>query len=310
MKTIQRGTIVAVNTSDRKGMRKKPVAEATVVPGGIEGDAHASPDWHRQVSLLAYESIAKMQAMGLTVDAGDFAENITTEGVDLVSLPLGSTIKLGQEVVGEVTQIGKECHNRCAIYYQAGDCVMPKEGIFIRVIAGGRIKPGDEVVAEHADTFTATVLTLSDKGSRGERVDEGGPIIKEMLAGAGGLVRHYEIIPDEKDQIVEALKKYASQSDLIVTTGGTGLAPRDVAPEATLEVIEHRVPGIPEAMRSAGMAKTDRAMLSRAEAGIRGTCLIVNLPGSPKAVREGLECILPVLPHAIAKIKGDPADCA
>ena len=139
-------SVVSINISDKKGVRKKPVDEAVILTGyGIEGDAHASAEWHRQVSLLAIESIRKMQDMGLDVHPGDFAENITTEGVDLVSLPLGTRISVGEEVVGEVSQIGKECHTRCAIYYQAGDCVMPKEGIFIKVIKGGRIRKGDKV---------------------------------------------------------------------------------------------------------------------------------------------------------------------
>ncbi|NMA68722.1 MAG: MOSC domain-containing protein [Desulfitobacterium sp.] len=139
------GKIVAVCTSEKKGMRKKNVNEANLKANfGIEGDAHGG-DWHRQVSLLALESIEKMQEMGLDVGPGDFAENLTTEGIDLISLPLGTKIKIGEKGLGEVTQIGKECHTRCAIYYQAGDCVMPKEGIFIRVLEGGPIKVGDTV---------------------------------------------------------------------------------------------------------------------------------------------------------------------
>lgn len=137
--------IVAVCTSEKKGMRKKNVGEANLKANfGIEGDAHGG-DWHRQVSLLALESIKKMQDMGLDVGPGDFAENLTTEGIDLVSLPLGTKLKIGESSLGEVTQIGKECHTRCAIYYQAGDCVMPKEGIFIRVLEGGSIRVGDSV---------------------------------------------------------------------------------------------------------------------------------------------------------------------
>lgn len=142
--------VVAVCTSPKKGMRKKNVGQAMLIKEhGLEGDAHTGT-WHRQVSLLALESIDKMRAMGLDVNPGDFAENITTRGIDLVSLPVGTKIKLGSEVLGEVTQIGKECHQRCAIYYQAGDCVMPKEGIFIRVLEGGPVKQGDsvEVVGE------------------------------------------------------------------------------------------------------------------------------------------------------------------
>lgn len=140
------GKVVSINISDKKGVRKRPVEEAVIKENyGIEGDAHASSTWHRQVSLLAIESIKKMQAMGLDVKPGDFAENITTEGIDLLSLPLGTRIRIGKEVIGEVSKIGKECHTRCAIYYQAGDCVMPKEGIFIRVLKGGAIKKSDEI---------------------------------------------------------------------------------------------------------------------------------------------------------------------
>ncbi|AEF94505.1 MOSC domain containing protein [Desulfotomaculum nigrificans CO-1-SRB] len=139
------GKIVAVCTSPRKGMRKKNVGEGTlIVNHGFEGDAHVG-NWHRQVSLLAMESIEKMRQMGLNVGPGDFAENLTTEGIDLVSLPVGTKLKIGDSALGEVTQIGKECHTRCAIYYQAGDCVMPKEGIFIKVLQGGKVKVGDNI---------------------------------------------------------------------------------------------------------------------------------------------------------------------
>ncbi len=138
--------VISVNISDKKGMRKRPVEEIVVKTDfGIEGDAHASSDWHRQVSLLALESIEKMRDMGLDVHPGDFAENITTEGIDLVSLPVGTRMHIGSEVLGEVSQIGKVCHTRCAIYYQAGDCVMPKEGIFIKVIRGGKVAAGDTI---------------------------------------------------------------------------------------------------------------------------------------------------------------------
>ncbi|HBX22817.1 MAG TPA: MOSC domain-containing protein [Desulfotomaculum sp.] len=139
------GYIVAVCTSPRKGMRKKNIGTGQlVVEHGLENDAHAGP-WHRQISLLALESVQKMRDKGLDVNPGDFAENISTVGVDLVSLPLGTHISIGAEALGEVTQIGKECHTRCAIYHQAGDCVMPREGIFIKVLKGGTIKVGDEV---------------------------------------------------------------------------------------------------------------------------------------------------------------------
>lgn len=138
------GKVVSINVSERKTVRKKPVESAVLKENfGIEGDAH-SGDWHRQVSFLAMESINKMRKKGLNVGPGDFAENITTEGVDLLTLPVGTRFQIA-DVLFEVTQHGKVCHTKCAIYYQAGDCVMPREGIFARVLKGGEIKVGDEI---------------------------------------------------------------------------------------------------------------------------------------------------------------------
>jgi molybdopterin adenylyltransferase len=158
--------------------------------------------------------------------------------------------------------------------------------------------------------ITVAVLTLSDKGSKGEREDTSGPLIQDMLRSINAEVKFYDILPDEKELIKKKLSEYSEKVDLILTTGGTGLSPRDVTPEATLEVIDRQVAGIAEAMRSEGLKKTSRAMLSRAVAGVRGTSMIINLPGSPKAVKENLQVILEVIPHAIEKIKGDPSECA
>jgi MOSC domain-containing protein YiiM len=146
MEVPRRGKVLAVNISEDKGTKKKNIHSCAVVRDfGLKGDAHAGP-WHRQVSLLANESIQKMKDLGLKVGYGDFAENITTEGVDLVHLPIGTEIRIGQSVLLRVTQIGKVCHDRCAIYYQAGDCIMPKEGIFAEVINEGKVKVGDEII--------------------------------------------------------------------------------------------------------------------------------------------------------------------
>jgi molybdopterin adenylyltransferase len=146
MNATQRGKVLAVNISEDKGTKKTNIQSCTLLKDfGLKGDAHAGP-WHRQVSLLANESIEKMRAKGLNVGYGDFAENITTEGVDLVHLPTGTEIRVGNSVILRVSQIGKECHERCAIYYQAGDCVMPKEGIFAEVVNEGEVKVGDEIV--------------------------------------------------------------------------------------------------------------------------------------------------------------------
>jgi MOSC domain-containing protein YiiM len=142
---MEKGTVTAVCTSPGKGERKSNVGRGILVENfGLEGDGHGG-DWHRQVSLLGTESIAKMQAAGLDVGPGDFAENLTTTGVDLCHLPIGTTLRVGKSALLEITQIGKVCHERCAIFYQAGDCVMPKEGIFARVLQGGDVANGDEI---------------------------------------------------------------------------------------------------------------------------------------------------------------------
>lgn len=320
------GRIVAVNTSATKSVRKHNVPEVMLKEEwGIDGDAHAA-DWHRQVSLLALESIRKMQEKGLKVKPGDFAENLTTEGLELVSLPLGTRLRVGEEALLEVTQIGKVCHTKCAIYYQAGDCVMPREGIFARVLRGGKVVPGDRIaVLDEAVSaaglgqaeapgaaWRVAVLTASDKGSRGERVDQSGPAIQRAVAGLGCRVVAYHVLPDVRKVLAQTMADLCDREevDLLLTTGGTGLGPRDVTPEATLDVIERAVPGIPEAVRAASLRHTPRAMLSRAVAGVRRRTLIINLPGSPKAVEECLEVILPALPHALGILTGRENECA
>ena len=159
--------------------------------------------------------------------------------------------------------------------------------------------------------FTVGILTISDKGARGDREDKSGAVICEILASIDARIVNYEMIPDEKELIVKKLSKWADEDnlDVVITTGGTGLNPRDITPEATLAVVDRIIPGFAEAMRAESLKKTPHAMLSRAVVGTRGKCLIINLPGSPKAVRECLDVILPALPHAIETLKGQVAEC-
>ena len=160
--------------------------------------------------------------------------------------------------------------------------------------------------------FTLGILTISDKGSRGEREDKSGEAIREIVSQFGARFVDYAIVPDEKEVIESKLIEWADKGgmDMIITTGGTGLGPRDVTPEATLDVIDKTIPGFSEAMRAKSLRKTPHAMLSREVCGVRNKTLIINLPGSPKAVRECLPVILPALPHAIEVIKGEAAECA
>ena len=159
--------------------------------------------------------------------------------------------------------------------------------------------------------LTVGVLTISDKGARGDRQDKSGAVIREILPSIAARTVNYDVIPDEKEPIAAKLVKWADEDDLdiIITTGGTGLTPRDVTPEATLAVVDRIVPGFAEAMRAESLKKTPHAMLSRAVVGTRGKCLIINLPGSPNAVRECLEVILPALPHAVETLKGQSDEC-
>jgi molybdopterin adenylyltransferase len=300
--------IVAVCTSAEKGQRKNNVGESVLIKNlGLEGDAHAGFA-HRQVSLLAEESIAKMTAKGLDVGPGDFAENLTTTGIDLVGLPIGTRLQAGPEAILRVTQIGKECHDRCAIYYQAGDCVMPREGIFAEVLAGGKIKVGDTLDIKHSYKFG--VITASDKGARGEREDLSGPAVTEILMPYGDVI-DYVIVPDDRAILAKMMREMVGKGfDAIFTTGGTGMSPRDVTPEATLDVIDRLVPGIAEAIRRETTAATAKAILSRGVSGISGSTLLVNLPGSPKAVAECLAVLIPVLDHALETVSGRGGECA
>ena len=337
-----KGKIEALCISEARGTVKHAVPEVRLIKDyGIEGDAHAG-HWHRQVSLLSSEQVKafnkriaesntriKEQANALVSDKkkitngaersiepaieGTFGENILVSGIDLPKLPVGSLIKAG-DVVLKLSQIGKECHSHCQIFQRVGDCIMPREGVFATVEQGGILKAGMEleiILPTGKERLRAAVITLSDKGYIGERVDTSGPRAAALLEEAGYEIIEKVILPDVQGKIEHELKRLADsrQADLIITTGGTGMSPRDVTPEATLAVATRHVPGIAEAIRACSMKYTNRAMLSRGVSVLRNSTLIINLPGSEKAVREALEIILPVLEHGIRLAKGTDGEC-
>lgn len=314
MTACSTGVVKAICISDKRGIEKHSVEEGHfLVDFGIEGDAHGG-NWHRQVSLLSYDKVKAFNERGANVDDGAFGENLVVEGIDFRSLPVGTRLYAGTAEL-EMTQIGKECHSHCAIYKRMGECIMPGEGVFAQVTKEGIIKPGDvmSVKAPSEDRpFTAAVITLSDKGSRGERKDESGPAAREMLIQAGYDVVELLLIPDEPCELKKQLVRLADsrQVDLVLTSGGTGFSMRDQTPEATMEVAERNAPGIAEAIRYKSMLVTDRAMLGRGVSVIRKKTLIVNLPGSPKAVRESLGFIIGTLDHGLKILRGSVSQCA
>ena len=300
------GKVLAVCTSPEKGTAKQNVGKAEFIPNhGLKGDAHAG-NWHRQVSLLSHQKIEDFRARGATVEDGAFGENLVVEGIDFRSLPVGTILECNG-VVLEMTQIGKECHSHCAIFKVMGDCIMPREGVFAKVIKGGFIGVGDEMKIRRR----VWIITASDTGSRGEREDLSGPAIREIILASGYTEAGYTLLSDDQEGIENEMRRICDGglADLILTTGGTGFSPRDHMPEATSAVAQRLVPGIAEAMRAQSMGITKRAMLSRAVSVIRGSTLIINLPGSPKAVRENLEFIMGELSHGLEILCGQDKDC-
>ncbi len=308
------GIVTAICISEARGTPKKTIAEARFVPDyGIQGDAHAG-NWHRQVSLLQQEKIDAFRARGVPVEAGAFGENLAVTGIDLRALPVGTQLQCG-EVLLEITQIGKECHTHCAIYQRVGDCIMPREGVFARVLHGGTIAVGAEmqvVARAQPFPFQAAVITLSDAGASGTREDKSGPMIAQRLQESGYTVIEQLLLPDGREALERELIRLCDQRqpDLILTTGGTGFSLRDVTPEATLAVADRQVPGIAEAIRAESMKITKRAMLSRAVSVIRGRTLIINLPGSPKACMETMDVFMDTIPHGLGLLRGTVHDCA
>lgn len=301
------GKVIAICTSPAKGTQKTRIEEGTFIEDfGLEGDAHAGK-WHRQISLLSYDKIKAFRARGAEVEDGAFGENVIVQGIDFRNLPVGTRLKCN-DVLLEMTQIGKECHHGCEIFQKMGECIMPTNGVFARVLHGGTIQTGDEFHVQ----YRVAVITLSDTASKGEREDVSGQTIADIVTKAGYEVVFRKIIPDDGEELTKLLCELADtdKADLILTTGGTGFSQRDNTPEATMQAIERETPGISEAMRYYSLQITPRAMLSRGVSGIRKEALIVNLPGSPKAVRECLEYVIGALTHGLDILKGNTGNCA
>jgi molybdenum cofactor synthesis domain-containing protein len=232
-------------------------------------------------------------------------------GVDTDELGVGSQLRIGP-VLLKLTQIGKVCHTRCAIYYTTGDCIMPRTGLFARVLEGGTLHPDMPVEVVRMvprSLVQAAVITVSDRCSAGKTIDTAGPAVAELLRKElHARIAWARTVPDEVELIAQALTDLCDRRvDLVITVGGTGMAARDVTPEATRKVIDRELPGLAEAMRMASSKQTPNALLSRSVAGVRRETLIVNLPGSLKAATENLEAILPALPHAVKMLRNEVA---
>ena len=299
--------VLSVNTSKKTGTIKLPVPGIKLTENGVEGDAHAGP-WNRQVSLLGTESIRKFEKdAGRTIAPGEFAENITTSGMELWKCkPLDRF--MNDEVVLEVTQIGKECHGTsCSIFREVGNCVMPKEGIFCRVLMPGTLKPGASLTY-FPKKYIIQVITLSDRASAGHYEDKSGPRLMELINSffdsyQAPRTTHHKLIPDSPDKLSSLLKKaQADQPDFLFTTGGTGIGPKDITPDIVKPFLDKEIPGIMDAIRMKYGMEKPQALLSRSIAGVMGKTLVFCLPGSVRAVNEYFAEISRSLFHMIYMI--------
>ena len=301
--------IVSVNISEEKGTIKKPVDQILLTNTGVQGDAHAG-HWNRQVSLLGTESIAKFEAeANRKVLPGEFAENVTTSGMDLWTAHPLDRFTAG-EVILEVTQIGKECHGaNCSIFKETGTCVMPREGIFCRVLNPGILQAGMSL-EYHPKIYRVMVITLSDRASAGEYEDKSGPRIKELIEAHFNSCNLQSaiftfLIPDDPGMLKELLQQAKEEhTDLVITTGGTGIGARDFTPDVVKPMLDKEIPGIMEMIRMKYGTEKPGALLSRSVAGVMGKSLVFALPGSVRAVNEYMAEITKSLNHAMNMLHG------
>jgi molybdenum cofactor synthesis domain-containing protein len=306
---MKQAKVVSVNVSEKKGTGKHPVEQITVTETGVMNDAHAGK-WHRQVSLLALESIEKFSKEAKRKIAfGEFAENITTRGIDLAKCAVFDRFQVGEAEL-ELTQIGKECHGTaCAIFKEVGNCVMPREGIFCRVLKPGVIKPNHRIL-HVPKVFQVSIITLSDRASSGVYEDRSGPKIKELLdsffsAGNQRVEIGNILIPDDAEALKKLLTKHKNdKTDYLFTTGGTGIGERDITVETVSGMLDKEIPGIMELIRVKYGWKKPNALLSRGVAGTMGKTIVYTLPGSVKAVSEYLSEITKTMEHTFNMLHG------
>ena len=301
--------VLSVNISKKKGTIKHPVEEITVTETGVMHDAHAG-NWHRQVSLLAMESIEKFSMEAKRkINFGEFAENITTQGIELSKHHIFDRFLVGETEL-ELTQIGKECHGTaCAIFQEVGNCVMPKEGVFCRVLKAGKIKPNDKILCV-PKVVRVSIITLSDRASNGIYEDRSGPKIKEILDSFFS-ARNQKIdienilIPDDAAALQKLLMEYKNnKTDYLFTTGGTGIGERDITVGTVSGMLDKQIPGIMEMIRVKYGREKPKALLSRSVAGIMGKTVVYTLPGSVKAVAEYMSEITKTMEHIVFMLHG------
>ena len=304
-----RGTVLSVNVSVEKGVVKKPVSQVDIDDFGIVGDAHAGP-WQRQVSLLSQEQIdAFSKETQKEIMPGQFAENLTVSALRLDDVAVLDRFHAGTAEL-EVTQLGKTCHgDTCAIYKEVGKCVMPKKGIFCRVVQGGTVKPGDAI--EYVPkTLKVLIITLSHRAFSGVYTDRSGPRISDILKEyfeerKQRLQVNSILLADNAEKLRQILTGAINDKvDVVFTCGSTGLGPRDSAPETVESVCDKTIPGVMENIRVKYGKDKPSVLLSRSVAAIAGTTQIYTLPGSVRAVEEYLAEILNTLDHAILMIHG------
>ncbi len=296
--------VISINISEKKGTIKIPTDNAFFSFKGIMGDAHFGT-WHRQISMLSMESVQKFEnILGRKVHPGEFAENITTQGMELVNCkPLDKFTGYNLEFM--VTQIGKACHgDGCSIFQQVGNCVMPKEGIFLKVLKEGVLHKGDSLLYL-PKVYNCMIITLSDRAAAGEYEDKSGKLINMLIEKYFEEKQQqfkisYNLIPDDSEKLKQLLstaieKKY----DFVFTTGGTGISTKDITIETVRPMLDKEIPGVMEYIRVKYGTQKPQALLSRGVAGINANTFIFTLPGNAKACNEYMTEILPQLQHML-----------